>query len=44
MTLLTAYLAFIGAEELGLSGVLAAVTSGLYLGVSSRRTSPPARG
>ncbi|HYH91106.1 MAG TPA: Na+/H+ antiporter [Solirubrobacteraceae bacterium] len=33
VTLLTAYLAFIGAEELGLSGVLAAVTSGLYLGV-----------
>ena len=33
VTLLTAYLAFVGAEELGLSGVLAAVTSGLYLGV-----------
>ena len=35
MTLLTAYLAFIGAEELGLSGVLAAVVSGLYLGAHS---------
>ena len=32
VTLLTAYLAFIGAEELGVSGVLAAVVSGLYLG------------
>jgi monovalent cation/hydrogen antiporter len=35
VTLLTAYLAFIGAEELGLSGVLAAVVSGLYLGARS---------
>src|SRR5829696_184576 len=34
-TLLTASLAFIGAEELGLSGVLAAVVSGLYLGARS---------
>ena len=35
VTVLTAYLAFIGAEELGLSGVLAAVVSGLYLGARS---------
>jgi CPA1 family monovalent cation:H+ antiporter len=32
ISLLTAYAAFIPAEELGLSGVLAAVASGLYLG------------
>jgi monovalent cation/hydrogen antiporter len=32
ISLLTAYAAFIPAEELGLSGVLAAVTSGVYLG------------
>jgi CPA1 family monovalent cation:H+ antiporter len=32
ISLLTAYAAFIPADELGLSGVLAAVTSGLYLG------------
>jgi monovalent cation/hydrogen antiporter len=32
ISLLTAYAAFIPADELGLSGVLAAVTAGLYLG------------
>ncbi|HEX8104802.1 MAG TPA: Na+/H+ antiporter [Solirubrobacteraceae bacterium] len=32
VTLLTPYLAFLPAEELGLSGILAAVSSGLYLG------------
>ncbi len=32
ISLLTAYAAFIPADELGLSGVLAAVTCGLYLG------------
>jgi CPA1 family monovalent cation:H+ antiporter len=32
ISLLTAYAAFIPAEELGASGVLAAVTSGIYLG------------
>jgi monovalent cation/hydrogen antiporter len=32
ISLLTAYAAFVPAEELGLSGVLAAVTSGIYLG------------
>jgi monovalent cation/hydrogen antiporter len=32
ISLLTAYAAFIPADELGLSGVLAAVTSGIYLG------------
>ena len=32
ISLLTAYAAFIPAEELGASGVLAAVTSGVYLG------------
>ncbi|MDQ3933631.1 MAG: Na+/H+ antiporter [Actinomycetota bacterium] len=32
ISLLTAYAAFIPAEELGLSGVLAAVTCGVYLG------------
>ena len=32
VTLLTPYLAWIGAEQLHLSGVLAAVSSGLYLG------------
>ena len=32
VTLLTPYLAWIPAEELGLSGILAAVSSGLYLG------------
>jgi CPA1 family monovalent cation:H+ antiporter len=43
ISLLTAYAAFIPAEELGLSGVLAAVTCGLYLGwrapeIASART------
>jgi CPA1 family monovalent cation:H+ antiporter len=32
ISLLTAYVAFIPANELGLSGVLAAVTAGIYLG------------
>jgi len=32
ISLLTAYAAFIPADELGLSGVLAAVTTGIYLG------------
>jgi CPA1 family monovalent cation:H+ antiporter len=32
ISLLTAYVAFIPADELGLSGVLAAVTTGIYLG------------
>jgi monovalent cation/hydrogen antiporter len=32
ISLLTAYAAFIPADELGLSGVLASVTSGIYLG------------
>jgi monovalent cation/hydrogen antiporter len=32
ISLLTAYAAFVPADELGLSGVLAAVTAGLYLG------------
>ena len=32
ISLLTAYAAFIPADELGLSGVLAAVTAGVYLG------------
>jgi CPA1 family monovalent cation:H+ antiporter len=41
VTLLTPYLAFIPAEELGLSGVLAAVSSGLYLGWRSAEDFAP---
>ena len=37
VTLLTPYLAFLPAEELGLSGILAAVSSGLYLGWRAAR-------
>ena len=32
ISLFTGYAAFLPADELGLSGVLAAVTAGLYLG------------
>ena len=41
VTLLTPYLAFIPAEELHLSGVLAAVSSGLYLGWRSAEDFTP---
>ena len=37
LTLLTAYGAYIGAEELGVSGILAAVVAGLYGGYQSPR-------
>lgn len=37
ITILTAYLAYLPAEELHLSGILAAVSSGLYLGWRSNR-------
>jgi Na+/H+ antiporter len=37
LTVLTAYAAYIGAEELGVSGILAAVTAGLYGGYRSPR-------
>jgi Na+/H+ antiporter len=37
MTLLTAYGAYIGAEEIGVSGILAAVVAGLYGGYQSPR-------
>src|SRR5919106_78369 len=37
ISLFTAYAAFIPADELGLSGVLAAVTTGLYLGWQAPR-------
>jgi CPA1 family monovalent cation:H+ antiporter len=41
LTLLTAYLAYVPAEELGLSGILAAVSSGLYLGWRAARDFTP---
>jgi CPA1 family monovalent cation:H+ antiporter len=41
ISLLTAYAAFIPAEELGLSGVLAAVTTGLYLGWRAPEVASP---
>ena len=41
ITLLTPYLAFLPAEELGLSGILAAVSSGLYLGWRAGRDFNP---
>jgi NhaP-type Na+/H+ or K+/H+ antiporter len=44
ITLFTAYAAYLPAEELGASGVLAAVTAGLYLGWHAPRlTSPSTR-
>ena len=42
ISLLTAYAAFIPANELGLSGVLAAVTTGLYLGWRAPEVASPA--
>jgi monovalent cation/hydrogen antiporter len=42
ISLLTAYAAFIPADELGLSGVLAAVTAGIYLGWRSPELITPA--
>jgi monovalent cation/hydrogen antiporter len=41
ISLLTAYAAFIPADELGLSGVLASVTTGLYLGWRSHVFASP---
>jgi CPA1 family monovalent cation:H+ antiporter len=41
ISLLTAYAAFIPADELGLSGVLAAVTTGLYLGWRAPEVASP---
>ena len=44
VTLLTAYVAYVGAEELGVSGVLAAVASGVVLGrLGGRLFSPGTR-
>ena len=44
ISLLTAYAAFIPADELGLSGVLAAVTTGIYLGwIAPEIASPQTR-
>ena len=37
ISILTAYLAYLPAEELGFSGVVAAVTVGLYMGSQTRR-------
>lgn len=37
ISMLTAYVAYLPAEELGLSGVVAAVTVGLYMGVQTPR-------
>ena len=41
ISLLTAYAAFIPADELGLSGVLAAVTTGIYLGWRAPEVASP---
>ena len=41
VTLFTPYAAYIPAEELGVSGVLAAVTAGLYLGWRNPETTDP---
>ena len=41
ISLLTGYAAFLPAEELGLSGVLAAVTAGIYLGWNAPRIASP---
>jgi CPA1 family monovalent cation:H+ antiporter len=41
VTLLTPFLAYVPAEELGLSGILAAVASGLYLGYSQAKDFSP---
>jgi monovalent cation/hydrogen antiporter len=41
ISLMTAYAAFIPADELGLSGVLAAVTTGLYLGWRAHEVASP---
>jgi monovalent cation/hydrogen antiporter len=41
ISLLTAYAAFVPADELGLSGVLAAVTTGLYLGWRAPEVASP---
>ena len=41
VTLLTPYAAYIPAEELGVSGVLATVTTGLYLGWRNPETTAP---
>jgi CPA1 family monovalent cation:H+ antiporter len=41
ISLLTAYAAFIPADELGLSGVLAAVSAGIYLGWRSHEIASP---
>ena len=41
ISILTAYLAYLPAEELGLSGVVAAVTIGLYMGSQTSRVTNP---
>jgi CPA1 family monovalent cation:H+ antiporter len=41
VTILTPYLLFIGAEQLELSGILAAVVSGLYLGARDHELTDP---
>ena len=41
ISILTAYLAYLPAEELGLSGVMAAVTVGLYMGSQTWRLTNP---
>ena len=41
ISLLTGYAAFVPAEELGLSGVLAAVTAGIYLGWNAPEIASP---
>jgi Na+/H+ antiporter len=41
ISLFTAYAAFLPAEELGLSGVLAAVTAGIYLGFMAPQIASP---
>jgi CPA1 family monovalent cation:H+ antiporter len=42
VTLLTPYVLYIAAEELGLSGILAAVVSGVYLGARDSQLTNPA--
>ena len=42
VTIFTPYVVYIGAEELGLSGILAAVVSGIYLGFRDPELSNPA--
>ncbi|HEX6653994.1 MAG TPA: Na+/H+ antiporter [Thermoleophilaceae bacterium] len=41
ISLLTGYAAFVPADALGLSGVLATVTAGIYMGVRGPRVIPP---